>query len=366
MGLDEVTQICPVPLPVWLSDSGGKGHPDRRGRARRGAARGPVGGPRPAGHPGHLVGQGVPARHHRHHDPGDGEQAVRAGVLEGPRARQYGRRRTRMARHRHPRHDPPAPRRARPGHPRRPAPRSSPGCPRAWNNPAYKHARRPGTAAAARSALPPPETAPTRALPPAPPGPMVPGLRARRPRPPASPRGSRGADHDRRHDHRASWTSSPRHAEQITALDARAGRPTAPRSTATRRRPGRPGPPSRSHAAGSRPSAQAAPGDGQARRAEQASTPAPARRWWKLDGQDRAPGDRRAARLGGAGVPARLRRARRHARRRAGSSTPLCLYAIDILAELWSVLYLAASRTPASCQPRPSTRPGSCPPSPRR
>ena len=25
MALDEVTQICPVPLPVWLSDSGGKG-----------------------------------------------------------------------------------------------------------------------------------------------------------------------------------------------------------------------------------------------------------------------------------------------------------------------------------------------------
>ena len=25
MGLDEVTQICPVPLPPWLSDSGGKG-----------------------------------------------------------------------------------------------------------------------------------------------------------------------------------------------------------------------------------------------------------------------------------------------------------------------------------------------------
>ena len=25
MGLDEVTQICPVPLPVWLADSGGKG-----------------------------------------------------------------------------------------------------------------------------------------------------------------------------------------------------------------------------------------------------------------------------------------------------------------------------------------------------
>src|ERR1022692_916743 len=27
MGLDEVTQICPVPLPSWLSDSGGKGIP---------------------------------------------------------------------------------------------------------------------------------------------------------------------------------------------------------------------------------------------------------------------------------------------------------------------------------------------------
>ena len=25
MGLDEVTQICPIPLPVWLADSGGKG-----------------------------------------------------------------------------------------------------------------------------------------------------------------------------------------------------------------------------------------------------------------------------------------------------------------------------------------------------
>src|ERR1700722_7101041 len=25
MGLDEVTQICPVPLPSWLADSGGKG-----------------------------------------------------------------------------------------------------------------------------------------------------------------------------------------------------------------------------------------------------------------------------------------------------------------------------------------------------
>src|SRR6266851_4595104 len=31
MGLDEVTQICPVPLPFWLSDSGGKGIQDVAG-----------------------------------------------------------------------------------------------------------------------------------------------------------------------------------------------------------------------------------------------------------------------------------------------------------------------------------------------
>ena len=38
MGLDEVTQICPVPLPAWLSDSGGKGIQVMRRRARRGPA----------------------------------------------------------------------------------------------------------------------------------------------------------------------------------------------------------------------------------------------------------------------------------------------------------------------------------------
>ena len=46
MGLDEVTQICPVPLPSWLSDSGGKGHPGGCRRARRGPARWSVGRPR--------------------------------------------------------------------------------------------------------------------------------------------------------------------------------------------------------------------------------------------------------------------------------------------------------------------------------
>ena len=43
MGLDEVTQICPVPLPSWLADSGGKGIRVLCGRARRGPARRTVG-----------------------------------------------------------------------------------------------------------------------------------------------------------------------------------------------------------------------------------------------------------------------------------------------------------------------------------
>ena len=43
MGLDEVTQICPVPLPSWLSDSGGKGIQVCRRRPRRSAAYRPLG-----------------------------------------------------------------------------------------------------------------------------------------------------------------------------------------------------------------------------------------------------------------------------------------------------------------------------------
>ena len=86
MGLDEVTQICPVPLPSWLSDSGGKGiqvcavvHGEAQLTGRWGE------------HGRQVVldtslGEGVPARHHRYHHPGRRGQAVRAGVVEGPRA----------------------------------------------------------------------------------------------------------------------------------------------------------------------------------------------------------------------------------------------------------------------------------------
>ena len=78
MGLDEVTQICPVPLPSWLSDSGGKGiqvaavvHGEAQLAERWGE------------HGRQVVldaqlGEGVPARHHRHHHAAGGEHAVRA------------------------------------------------------------------------------------------------------------------------------------------------------------------------------------------------------------------------------------------------------------------------------------------------
>src|SRR5262249_15962142 len=46
------------------------------------------------------------------------------------------------------------------------------------------------------------------------------------------------------------------------------------------------------------------------------------------------------------------------------SSHDLCLYGLDILSDLWSVLYLQPERTPRTCPPKPNTRPASCPPWP--
>jgi hypothetical protein len=75
-------------------------------------------------------------------------------------------------------------------------------------------------------------------------------------------------------------------------------------------------------------------------------SPAPARRWWKLSGDDRAeaiavlagwveqvyrPGYGKLAAILGP----------------CWDQHPLCLYGVDILAELWTVLYLPARRTPA-------------------
>ncbi len=114
MGLDEVTQICPVPLPAWLSDSGGKGiqviavaHGEAQLASRWGD------------HGRQVVldtcsvkvflpGITNPAtlRHRL--------QAVRPGRLEDPRPLP-----PHLARHRHPRHDPPAALRIRARHPGR-------------------------------------------------------------------------------------------------------------------------------------------------------------------------------------------------------------------------------------------------------
>jgi len=130
-----------------------------------------------------------------------------------------------------------------------------------------------------------------------------------------------------------------RHAEQITALGARqdagsaalAARVQALAVLAAR--------------LDAQVTALATHPDGHVPPGEQGCEPAPARRWWQLDGPDRdaaigvlrgwvqevyRPGYGRVAATLGA----------------CWEQHPLCLYALDILAELWSVLYLAAGRTP--------------------
>ena len=94
MALDEVTQICPVPLPFWLADSGGKGVqiiPVVHGEAQ---LRCPVGQGRRPGRHGYLRDQGVAARYHRPEDAEDGIRPVREGGLQAqrPRARVHARR----------------------------------------------------------------------------------------------------------------------------------------------------------------------------------------------------------------------------------------------------------------------------------
>ena len=125
MGLDEVTQICPVPLPSWLSDSGGKGiqviavvHGEAQLAGRWGD------------HGRQVV---LDTSSVKVFLPGitdtttlqAASHAVRAGVVEGPRP---GPRHP--PRRRHPGHDPPAARRVRPGHPRRLRPGHRPAAPR--------------------------------------------------------------------------------------------------------------------------------------------------------------------------------------------------------------------------------------------
>jgi hypothetical protein len=85
----------------------------------------------------------------------------------------------------------------------------------------------------------------------------------------------------------------------------------------------------------------AVPGDGEAASYQ----PPPAPRWWKLHGPAREQALERLAgwveqvyRPGYGQLAATLGP--------CWADHPLCLYALDIAAELWSVLYLQASRTP--------------------
>jgi hypothetical protein len=90
--------------------------------------------------------------------------------------------------------------------------------------------------------------------------------------------------------------------------------------------------------------ADAVPGDGDGEAGSYRPSPVP--RWWKLHGQPREQALERLAgwveqvyRPGYGQLAATLGP--------CWAEHPLCLYALDIAAELWSVLYLQASRTPA-------------------
>jgi hypothetical protein len=75
--------------------------------------------------------------------------------------------------------------------------------------------------------------------------------------------------------------------------------------------------------------------------------PVPAPRWWRLEGQDRQEAVGRLR----AWVATVFRPEYGHLAASLGScweQHPLCLYLLDWLSELWSVLYLTASRGPAT------------------
>ena len=91
--------------------------------------------------------------------------------------------------------------------------------------------------------------------------------------------------------------------------------------------------------------------------------PVPAPRWWKLDGRDR---EEALARLR-AWVEQIYRPGYGHLAAALGpcwDQHPLCLYGLDWLMELWSVLYLTPSATPQPSPAKPNGKPVSCPPSP--
>ena len=73
--------------------------------------------------------------------------------------------------------------------------------------------------------------------------------------------------------------------------------------------------------------------------------PSPAPAWWKLAPADRAGADRATAGLGGAGTTGPATGAWPPTLAPCWESHDLCLYGLDILSALWSVLYLQPRRT---------------------
>ena len=303
-------------------------HPSLRRGARRGPARRTLGELRAAGGARHLLGQGVPARHHRRHHAAGGQHAVRAGVLEGPRP---GPRHP--PRRRHPGHDPPAARRVRPGHPRRLRPRHRPAAPR------LEEPRLPPR--------PPPRPGPVARHHRAPRG----GARARHPRLRARRMGPR-----RRHLLPLELTmpgTDPitaivdqlaAHAEQLTRLDTREADHHAAASSRLAELADQAATIGRvvqEHAAAlghlTAPSQTDRDADGY--------QPDPVPAWWKLTDDDRQEPVTRLR----AWVEQVYRPGYGHLAAGLGPCWPshdLCLYGLDILSELWSVLYLQPARSP--------------------
>ena len=329
MGLDEVTQICPVPLPVWLSDSGGKGiqvcavaHGEAQ-LASRWQDHGKqvvldtcsvkillpgITDTKALDAASKICGQAAWREHGQKHasrhdviTPGMIRQ-LPAGfglVIRGGLAPVIAR------------------------------------LPRAWNDPAYKRARRAGQAIAELTPAPPAGL------------PAIPSLEVRPWRRRAAARPVPGRHHVPV-EHPV--TGHPEHRRCDDRGPAAARRPRRPARPARRTR-GRP-PPAGHRAAGrargtarqprpARPATLILPtGTGTA------TGQLPAPRWWQLDGQDREDAlDRlrgwvaQVYRPGYGQLAATLGP--------CWEQHPLCLYGLDLLAELWSLLYLQPGRTPA-------------------
>ena len=358
MGLDEVTQICPVPLPTWLSDSGGKGI------------------------------QVVAVVHGEAQLAGRWEDHGRQVVLDTSSVKVFlpgitdtttlqaastlcGQASWKVRGQDHAtRHDVAAPDMIR----QLPAGFAlviRGGCapviarlPRAWNNPAYRRARR---------------RRPARPLPPqqirqaAEPGPDIPddtaawpsGCWCLVPVGPAMTADPLTAVLDQLAAHREQLTQlDDREAahfaavgEQLTQLAAvitTMGRTLADDTAAL----------ARLEALDRQVTELADRLAGPDADGKDRHQPGPAPAWWTLTPAERQASDRRAAGLGRPGVPARLRPPGRHPRAPAGRPTTCACTGWTSSASCGRRCTSSPPAAPACCRPRPNTRPASCPLSP--